>query len=87
MNEEDFNSLLRQEEEYVEQICAHVSSLCGSWCVEASWCFVVCTIAVPMKAKCPMYGLGGGVVTKLRALCCGRHYPMCLHFLLSTSLM
>jgi hypothetical protein len=29
MNEEDFNSLLRQEEEYVEQICAHVSSLCG----------------------------------------------------------
>lgn len=25
MNEEDFNSLLRQEEEYIEQICANVS--------------------------------------------------------------
>jgi T-complex protein 1 subunit gamma len=25
MNEEDFNALLRQEEEYIEQICAHVS--------------------------------------------------------------
>ena len=24
MNEEDFNSLLRQEEEYIETICAHV---------------------------------------------------------------
>jgi T-complex protein 1 subunit gamma len=24
MNEEDFNSLLRQEEEYIEQICAQV---------------------------------------------------------------
>lgn len=27
MNEEDFNSLLRQEEEYVEQICANVRSV------------------------------------------------------------
>ena len=27
MNEEDFNSLLRQEEEYIEQICAQVSLL------------------------------------------------------------
>jgi hypothetical protein len=26
MNEEDFNSLLRQEEEYIETICAHVST-------------------------------------------------------------
>lgn len=26
MNEEDFNALLRQEEEYIEQICANVSS-------------------------------------------------------------
>lgn len=25
MNEDDFNALLRQEEEYIEQICAHVS--------------------------------------------------------------
>jgi hypothetical protein len=49
--------------------------------------FVVCTITVPMEAKSPRYGLGGGVVTKLRALSCGRHYPMCLHFLLSTSLI
>jgi T-complex protein 1 subunit gamma len=28
MNEEDFNALLRQEEEYVEQICANVSVRC-----------------------------------------------------------
>jgi len=27
MNEEDFNALLRQEEEYIEQICANVSSI------------------------------------------------------------
>jgi T-complex protein 1 subunit gamma len=27
MNEEDFNSLLRQEEEYIEQICANVSHI------------------------------------------------------------
>lgn len=28
MNESDFNALLRQEEEYIEQICANVSTLC-----------------------------------------------------------
>lgn len=28
LNEEDFNALLRQEEEYIEQICANVSCCC-----------------------------------------------------------
>jgi T-complex protein 1 subunit gamma len=32
MNEENFNSLLRQEEEYIEQICANVCLTC---CVSA----------------------------------------------------
>ena len=27
-NEDDFNALLKQEEEYIEQICAQVCSLC-----------------------------------------------------------
>lgn len=40
MNEEDFNALLRQEEEYVEQICANVSNskrfyICNSLTVHA----------------------------------------------------
>ena len=36
MNEEDFNSLLRQEEEYVEQICANVSNPLSVWL--QYWC-------------------------------------------------
>ena len=32
MNEEDFNSLLRQEEEYIETICAHVRTYSFLYC-------------------------------------------------------
>lgn len=39
MNEEDFTALLRQEEEFIEQICAQVSRLCfGSLCFALMGC-------------------------------------------------
>jgi T-complex protein 1 subunit gamma len=43
MNEDDFNALLRQEEEYIEQICANVS---GSHAKDSE-CFPVMNAFVP----------------------------------------
>lgn len=50
MNEEDFNALLRQEEEYVEQICANVRTAC-SLCVICFFIFSLFSLlfVFPMK--------------------------------------
>lgn len=51
MNEEDFNSLLRQEEEYIEQICANVSHTFFSSTFPSSF-FTNCYLYFSIKDCC-----------------------------------